>query len=188
LGGAAAGWPLAARAQQADRMRRIGVLNNPAADDPDSQARVAAFAQALQELGWIDGRNVRIDYRWSSGDPDRIRRYAAELVALAPDVILATGAATVRPYRAAPAHSGCNSQVVIPSATCSRPLQARGRASRRSLVSGSLIPRSEDLIFCQPCAARMAQPVRLTPQVDWFCDLSPTPRARAHRGAIPARD
>jgi putative ABC transport system substrate-binding protein len=69
LGSAAAAWPLAARAQQPERMRRIGVLNNPA----DSQARVAAFAQGLQELGWIDGRNVRIDYRWSSGDPDRIR-------------------------------------------------------------------------------------------------------------------
>jgi putative ABC transport system substrate-binding protein len=73
LGSAAAAWPLAARAQQPERMRRIGVLNNPAAHDPDSQARVAAFAQGLQELGWIDGRNVRIDYRWSSGDPDRIR-------------------------------------------------------------------------------------------------------------------
>jgi putative ABC transport system substrate-binding protein len=97
LGGAAAAWPLTVHAQKADRMRRIGVLNNPAADDPDSQARVAAFAQALQELGWIDGRNVRIDYRWSSGDPDRIRRYAAELVALAPDVIVTTGAASAGP-------------------------------------------------------------------------------------------
>jgi putative tryptophan/tyrosine transport system substrate-binding protein len=96
LSGAAA-WPLAARAQQPERMRRIGVLNNPAADDPDSQARVAAFAQGLQELGWIDGRNVRIDYRWSLGDPDRIRRYAAELVALAPDVILTVGAASAGP-------------------------------------------------------------------------------------------
>jgi putative ABC transport system substrate-binding protein len=93
LGSAAAAWPLAARAQQPERMRRIGVLNNPA----DSQARVAAFAQGLQELGWIDGRNVRIDYRWSSGDPDRIRRYAAELVALAPDVIVTTGAASAGP-------------------------------------------------------------------------------------------
>jgi putative tryptophan/tyrosine transport system substrate-binding protein len=97
LGGAAVAWPLAARAQQPDRMRRIGVLNNPAADDPDSQARVAAFAQGLQELGWIDGRNVRIEYRWSVGDPDRIRRYAAELVALAPDVILTVGAASAGP-------------------------------------------------------------------------------------------
>ena len=92
LGGAAA-WPLAARAQQAERMRRIGVLMHLAADDPESQARVAAFLQGLQQLGWTDGRNVRIDYRWAAGDADRIRRYAAELVALAPDVILAVGGA-----------------------------------------------------------------------------------------------
>src|SRR5262249_17254116 len=97
LGGAAASWTLAARAQQGERMRRIGVLHNPAADDPDSQARVAALGQGLHELGWIDGRNVRIDYRWSLGDPDRIRRYAAELVALAPDVILTVGAASAGP-------------------------------------------------------------------------------------------
>jgi putative ABC transport system substrate-binding protein len=94
LGGAAITWPLAARAQQAERMRRIGHLVNLAADDPDSQARVAAFVQGLKELGWIDGRNIRIEYRWSDGDPDRVRRYTAELVALAPDVILvASGSA-----------------------------------------------------------------------------------------------
>ena len=86
LGGAAAAWPLAARTQQPDRMLRIGHLVNLAADDPDSQARVAAFVQGLKELGWIDGRNIRIEYRWSDGDPDRVRRYTAELVALAPDV------------------------------------------------------------------------------------------------------
>ena len=90
LGGAAAAWPLAARAQQPERMRRIGVLINLAADDPQSQARLAAFQQGLQQLGWTDGRNVRIIARWGAGDADRIRRYAAELVALAPDVILAT--------------------------------------------------------------------------------------------------
>jgi putative tryptophan/tyrosine transport system substrate-binding protein len=94
LGGAAA-WPLAARAQQPDRMRRIGVLMALAADDAESPARITAFAQGLQELGWTDGRNVRIDHRWGAGDPDRIRKYAAELVALAPDVILAVGGATV---------------------------------------------------------------------------------------------
>src|SRR5262249_55927028 len=88
LGGAAAAWPLAARAQQTERMRRIGVLNYLAADDPDSSPRVAAFAQALQGLGWFDGRNIQIDYRWGGGDLDRSRRYATELVALAPDVIL----------------------------------------------------------------------------------------------------
>ena len=91
LGGAAAAWPLAARAQQGERMRRIGVLMPLAADDPEGQARIAAFLQGLQQLGWTDGRNVRIDIRWGAGDADRIRKYAAELVALAPDVILATG-------------------------------------------------------------------------------------------------
>ena len=91
LGGAAAAWPLAGRAQQGERVRRIGVLQNTAADDPEGQSRVAAFLQPLQELGWTDGHNVRIDTRWAAGDADRHRRYAAELVALAPDVILASG-------------------------------------------------------------------------------------------------
>jgi putative ABC transport system substrate-binding protein len=89
LGGAAAALPLAARAQQRERMRRIGVLMALAADDPAGQARFVAFVQALQELGWTDGRNVRIDTRWAAGDAERFRRYAAELVA--PDVILASG-------------------------------------------------------------------------------------------------
>jgi putative ABC transport system substrate-binding protein len=92
LGGAAAALPLAARAQQGERMRRIGVLMNLAADDPQSPVRIATFLLGLQESGWTDGRNLRIDYRWGAGDPDRYRRYAAELVALAPDVILAVGA------------------------------------------------------------------------------------------------
>ena len=91
LGGAAAAWPLAARAQQPERMRRIGVLSSLAADDPETQARHAAFLQGLQEWGWTTGRNVQIDYRWGAGVVDRFRKYAVELVALAPDVILATG-------------------------------------------------------------------------------------------------
>jgi ABC-type uncharacterized transport system substrate-binding protein len=91
LGGAAAAWPLAAHAQQGERMRRIGVLTSLAADDPESQARHAAFLQGLQEWGWSVGRNVAIDYRFAAGDADRFRKYAAELVALAPDIILATG-------------------------------------------------------------------------------------------------
>src|SRR3989442_15917416 len=94
IGGAAAAaslsWPLAARAQQPSGMRRIGVLMNLAADDPDSSRRFTAFVQGLQELGWTDGRNLRIDTRWAAGDADRVRQYAAELVAHAPDVILAT--------------------------------------------------------------------------------------------------
>jgi putative ABC transport system substrate-binding protein len=95
LGGAAAAWPLAARAQQPQRMRRIGVLMNRAADDPDGQARLAAFRQALQDLGWTDGSNARIDVRWGGNDVDRERSYAAELVALAPDIILASGTVSV---------------------------------------------------------------------------------------------
>src|SRR5262245_4501157 len=91
IGGAAVAWPLAARAQQGDRVRRIGVLMNIAADDSETQARRAAFLQGLQELGWSEGRNLRIDYRWGVGDTDRHRANAAELVALAPDVILAHG-------------------------------------------------------------------------------------------------
>jgi putative tryptophan/tyrosine transport system substrate-binding protein len=96
LGGAAA-WPLAARAQRTDRVRRIGVLMNQAADDPEGQARLIAFVQALQQFGWTDGRNVRIDARWAAGDADRIRKYAIEFASLAPDVILATGSFGVAP-------------------------------------------------------------------------------------------
>ena len=101
LGGVTFGWPLAARAQQADRVRRIGVLMNLAADDPESSARLTAFLQGLQQLGWTDGRNVRIDTRWAAGDADRYRKSATELVALTPDVILATGASAVAPLQQA---------------------------------------------------------------------------------------
>jgi putative tryptophan/tyrosine transport system substrate-binding protein len=95
LGGAAALWPLAARAQQPKPMRRIGALMNLAADDPEAPGRVAAFAQGLGELGWTIGRNVRIDARWAAGNADNFRKYAAELVALAPDAILATSTPAV---------------------------------------------------------------------------------------------
>ena len=96
LGGAAAAWPLAARAQQ-ERMRRIGVLVNFAADDPLGQARHGAFLQGLQQAGWTIGRNVQVETRWGPGDADRLRTHAAVLAALAPDVILATGNAGVAP-------------------------------------------------------------------------------------------
>jgi putative tryptophan/tyrosine transport system substrate-binding protein len=95
FGGAVVAWPLAASPQQPERMRRIGVLMFQAADDPEAHARNAAFLQGLQEAGWAVGRNMRIDSRWGAGDNDRTRRYAAELVALAPDVILASGSATL---------------------------------------------------------------------------------------------
>jgi putative tryptophan/tyrosine transport system substrate-binding protein len=94
LGGTAA-WPLVARGQQPERMRRIGVLMPLAADDLEAQARITAFVQGLQQLGWTDGRNVRIDTRWAADNVDDTHKYAAELVALAPDVILGTGSATV---------------------------------------------------------------------------------------------
>ena len=91
LGGAAAAWPLTARAQQSERIRVIGVLQGLAANDPEGKVRYAAFQQGLQQLGWTDGHNVRIDRRWGEGNADLMRRQAAELVALSPDVILTTG-------------------------------------------------------------------------------------------------
>ena len=101
IGGGAAAWPLVARAQQSERMRRIGVLLPLAAGDPQSPVRIAAFLQGLRELGWADGRNVQIDYRWGAGDAERVRKHAAELVALVPDVIVAWGASTVGPLQRA---------------------------------------------------------------------------------------
>ena len=90
IAGSATAWPLLARAQQSEQMRRVGVLMNFAADDAAAQARLTVFLQALQQLGWMDGRNVRIDIRWSASEPERIRKYAAELVAFKPDAILAS--------------------------------------------------------------------------------------------------
>jgi putative ABC transport system substrate-binding protein len=101
LCGAVFARPLVAGAQQPEHIRRIGVLMNLAADDPESLRRVTAFVQGLQQLGWTDGRNVRIDIRWGTDDAERIRTFAAELVALAPDVILAAGAVTLGPLQQA---------------------------------------------------------------------------------------
>ena len=96
LGGAAA-WPLAASAQQGERVRRIGIILPASSDDPEYPVRIGAFLQEMQRLGWTIGRNIRIDTRWTRGDPEDARKYAAELVALNPDVILATGVSTVVP-------------------------------------------------------------------------------------------
>src|SRR5262245_51686400 len=101
LSGLLAASSLAARAQPRQRMRRIGVLMGLAADDPESQSRIGAFLQGLQELGWSLGRNLQIDYRWSPGDTAGYRRFAAELVALAPDVILAHGGSIATALRQA---------------------------------------------------------------------------------------
>src|SRR5262252_199611 len=93
--GAAAAWPLAARAQQPEKVRRVGILMPFAPDDPEARLRVAALEQGLRDLGWVDSRNLRIDYRWAVGDPGRFHRYAEELLALAPDVILASATPSV---------------------------------------------------------------------------------------------
>jgi putative ABC transport system substrate-binding protein len=100
LGGTAAAWPLLAGAQPAEHVRRIGVLMNQPANDPESRARAAAFLEALQQKGWTDGGNVRIDVRWDAGTIDNARRMAAEVVALAPDVILASGVTALMALRA----------------------------------------------------------------------------------------
>jgi putative ABC transport system substrate-binding protein len=96
-GSAAATWPFAALAQQSERMRRVGVLFGLAANDPQGQAIVATLLQALQRLGWIDGRNVRIDFRWSGGNAEDARKLAMELVTLGPDVLVGTGGASIGP-------------------------------------------------------------------------------------------
>ena len=101
IASSAAGWPLSARAQQSGRIRRIGVLMSYTEDNPDAPPRLAAFAQGLQELGWTNGGNIHIEYRYSGGDAERARKYAAELVALAPDVILAGNTSTVGPLQQA---------------------------------------------------------------------------------------
>jgi hypothetical protein len=91
LGGAAAAWPLAAAAQQGDSVRRIGVLLTLAENDPEVKAWLTAFQEGLQQLGWVQGRNIRIDYRWAGGDLERLKTYAAELVRMAPDVLFCNG-------------------------------------------------------------------------------------------------
>jgi putative tryptophan/tyrosine transport system substrate-binding protein len=97
IGGAVAAWPLAARAQQPSQMRRVGVLMSTGASDPEGQSRLAAFIQGLQELNWAVGRNIEIDIRWVASNADNIRKYAAELAAVAPDVMLVSGGSLVGP-------------------------------------------------------------------------------------------
>jgi putative ABC transport system substrate-binding protein len=97
LGGSMVAWPYAVRAQPVDRVRRIGVLSALAADDPQGKAVIAAFMQGLQQLGWIDGRNLKTEFRWGAGNADDMRKFATELVGLAPDVMVATGGASVGP-------------------------------------------------------------------------------------------
>ena len=108
LGGTAAAWPLAARAQQAERVRRIGVLTPFNEGDPEVRSRVLAFQEALREAGWVEGRNIRIDYRWAAGDLDRIRAYAVEIVGLAPEAILGASTPVLAALRKeTPNHTDC---------------------------------------------------------------------------------
>ena len=122
LGGAAAVWPLAVKARQGDRMRRIGVLVASTADDQDNKALFAVFERQLQQLGWTNGHNVRIDYRFAAGNLENYRKYAAELVALAPDVILAPGFSVVpllQATRTVPGSSKvCRGRAATPPALC----------------------------------------------------------------------
>jgi putative ABC transport system substrate-binding protein len=104
FGGIGITGPLVAHGQQGERMRRVGVLMNRAADDPQGKARVAAFKQGLQQLGWEEGRNVRIDTRWGEDEVERERKYAAELIALAPDVILSSGSLSATALQHAGGH------------------------------------------------------------------------------------
>jgi putative tryptophan/tyrosine transport system substrate-binding protein len=101
IGGVAVAWPIASRAQQSDRVRVIGSLNILAEDDPEEKLRMAAFKQSLQQLGWTEGSNVRIEERWAGGDAGRVHKYAAELAALAPDVVLTSGSVTMGPVQQA---------------------------------------------------------------------------------------
>jgi ABC-type uncharacterized transport system substrate-binding protein len=121
--------PTVGEVQQAERIRRIGVLHYLLENDPEGQAYVRVFLQALQESGWIVDRNLRIDYRWSGGDPDRTRKYAAELVALAPDVILAAGGSQVGRCRTRPGPSpSCSFRWPTQSAAASSPASVLARA------------------------------------------------------------
>ena len=141
LGGAVAAWPLAARAQQRGGMRRVGVLMHLAADDPEGQSRLAAFLQGLQEAGWAVGRNVNIDVRWAAGEADRFRKYAMELVALAPDVILTSAPPSIR---------------------------AMQQATRTVPIVFVLVPKRSGQVLSIACRARAATPP-VSPLPNWGC-------------------
>jgi len=113
IGGTAVAWPLAASAQQAERLRRIGVIVPATAEDSDFQARIGAFLQGLQQSGWTIGRNMRIDIRWATSNANDIRRHASELAALAPDVILAHGSSTVGPLLTQQRHWLCTAAMIL---------------------------------------------------------------------------
>jgi putative tryptophan/tyrosine transport system substrate-binding protein len=169
LGGAAAACPLAARAQQ-PRMRRIGVLTPFPADDAEGHARLTAFAQALQQLGWTVGQNVHIDYRWGPGNAEAMRRYASELIALAPDVVLASSSAAVPPLLEAsrtvpivfagvadPVAAGFVESLARPGGNATA---SRNWAGSRAAICGSTIAGPRAI----PAGGRNTQP-------NWWCSL-----------------
>src|SRR6266536_1020247 len=165
VGGAAAAWPLAARAQQSERMRRIGVLMAVPEHDPEYQAYIGTFRAGLQKLGWTEGRNIQIDYRWGADDLEAMQRVAKDLVALQPDLILTqntpTTAATLHQTRAIPIlFANCADPVGSGSLRLCRGLGATSpvssRWSRRWPASGSNCPRSSHRasIPSPPCPTR----------------------------------
>jgi putative ABC transport system substrate-binding protein len=139
-------WPFAARAQQGERMRHIGVFFPGAANDTEYQARNAAFLQGLRELGWTDGRNVRIDYRWSAGDPNNIPKHAMELAALAPDVILAAGGQVMGPLLQATRTVPI--VFVPPSEERAKAAMARSISLASRTLTGCISPRAERARSC----------------------------------------
>ena len=192
LGGSAVAWPLPARAQQGERMRRIGVLMSASADDPDALAWISAFAQGLQERGWSVGGNVRIDYRWGAGDLDRFRKYAAELVALAPDVILAPAGSIVAALQQAsrtvpivfvttidPVGSGLVESLARPGGN------ATGFSTPRIQHDGEMA-RTPQRARAAPVAGRRDPGSRGTSRVRRIC-RDPNRRAFIWRGANPHR-
>ena len=126
LGGAAAAWPLGVHAQQSERVRRIGVLMSSDENNIEEQARVAAFLKEMQRLGWADGRNAQFDIRWGTADADRRRRPAAELVALAPEVILASGGVTMQALTTR----------AVADRVCASPRSGRRRLCRQPIKTG----------------------------------------------------
>ena len=198
LGGAAAAWPLVARAQQADRMRRIGVLLHLAADDPEGQARHAAFLQGLQQSGWSAGRNVRIDTRWGASETDR-RRYAEELVALAPDAILASNSTATLALQAAtstvpivfvnvvdPVGAGFVASLARPGGNANAVLElGEIQAATRTLglaVATSEIRRGEDIVSAFEALKGRADAIYVVADPLVFSN-----RARIHTLAMAAR-
>jgi putative ABC transport system substrate-binding protein len=178
LGGAAVAWPLAARAQQADRMRRIGVLMSTRAGDPEGEARRAAFLHGLQEFGWTIDRDVRIDIRWSAGNSGDIRKYAAELVALAPDVILASGGSVVGPLLQAtrtvpvvftqtpdPVAAGFVASLARPGGNATGFTQIEyGTGAKWLELLKEIAPRMTRVaVLSRPCNSRRNRPIRRDP-------------------------